>query len=195
MEVGGVFGVEEVEDAGGVGFGVEDGEGTGVLSEVVGEFVVREWLVFEGDIGSFEGVEEGTGVGDYFVFRGDGEGYSIEGLGEVAGLVGRETAEGGLGCGAENNCAVGGCGELFEKIEAGGEMVGGEGLGFIENDDGAGKVVELAAARGFLMGEGFKELNVGGDNEGSVPVFREKFMDGDIFGVFGFRWVEIGVMF
>ena len=44
-------------------------------------------------------------------------------------------------------------------------------LRLVEDDDTARDIVELAAAGGFVCEEGFKKLDVGGDDNGFVPIF------------------------
>ena len=60
------------------------------------------------------------------------------------------------------------------ECEAGFEVFGGQGLGFVKDDDGVGNIVQLAAAFVFGGEEGFKELYVGGDDQGGIPVFGQK---------------------
>ena len=56
----------------------------------------------------------------------------------------------------------------------GSKRLSGNILCFVENDDGACDVVQLAAARGAVGKEGFKELHGGGHDNRRVPVFRGK---------------------
>ena len=62
-------------------------------------------------------------------------------------------------------------GEFFEDSEARLEVVDGEALSFVEDDDGVCDVVKFSRTRGFCSKQGFIELNGCSDDDGCVPVF------------------------
>ena len=68
-----------------------------------------------------------------------------------------------------------------------------EALGFIQNDDGVGDVVEFSGAGSLCRKERFVELDGGGDDDGCVPVFGGESGSGGL--VFFLLGCEIGVMF
>ena len=83
----------------------------------------------------------------------------------------------------------------MEELGTGGEELFGEFLGFVEDDDAVGDVVEFAAT-GRLGGvEGLEELDVGGDDDRDVgPVFGELSKGNGDF-VFLLAPFGLGVMF
>ena len=99
-----------------------------------------------------------------------------------------------MGGGAEDDGAAVVGDEAAEELGAGGEELFGEFLGFVEDDDAAGDVVEFAAAGGLCGKEGFEELDVGGDDEGDAgPVFGE-LAEGVGDFVFAFAPFGLGVV-
>lgn len=145
--------------------------------------VVDEGLVIKGTevvtLDAFEGLEESGLVlddgGDFL--RGNADF-------EVVACF-----EGWLGCGAENGGGVEVVDEAAEGAKDGMQEGGRKGLDFIENDDAAGDAMEFAAAAGAVGVERFEELNVGGDDEGRVPVLCGQ----AVFGGFLVR-LEFGVV-
>ena len=73
--------------------------------------------------------------------------------------------------GAENGGAAEVFDEASETAKDGMEKAGRERLCFIQNDDGAGYSMELAAGGCAVGKKGFKKLDVSGDNNRRVPVF------------------------
>ena len=63
-------------------------------------------------------------------------------------------------------------GELVERLRARREQRTRQGLRLVEDDDAAGDVVQLAAARGARGEQAFEELHVGGDDDGRGPVLH-----------------------
>ena len=61
--------------------------------------------------------------------------------------------------------------ELGDRKDAGAQVFPRQHLRLVEDDDTARDIVELAAAGGFVCEEGFKKLDVGGDDNGFVPIF------------------------
>jgi len=98
--------------------------------------------------------------------------------------------EGGLGGGAEDGGGVEVEDEATQGSENGMEERGGKGLNFVEDEDAAGDPVELAAGASAVGEKGFKKLDVGGDNEGSIPIFGGEAV---VLGFFG--GIEFGVVF
>lgn len=128
-----IFGIyrEKFEEGAGVFAGIDDAESLGGGSDFRGNRLIGEGATV-GDIDSGEVGEEGFGVLDDF-----------RGVGEADGEVFR-SGDGGLGGGAENGGGVVMGGEFFEDAEARFQVVDGEALGFIKDDDGVGDVVEFA---------------------------------------------------
>ena len=180
MEVFIFRGREEFEKGFGVLAGVDDAEGMGGGGEFGGDGLVAEGAAI-GDIYAGEVGKESFGILDDFtgVWEADGE---VGGFGD-----------GGLGGGAEDGGGVVAGGEFFEDAEAGFEVVDGEALGFVEDDDGVGDVVEFAGAGGFAGVEGFVELDGGGDDDGGVPVFSGEPGGGGL--AFFLIGGEVGVVF
>ena len=89
--------------------------------------------------------------------------------------LGRKTLEqrlkGRLGGRAEDGCGVVMLDELGDGADAGGKVVAREGLGFVEDDDAVGDVVELAAAAAAVGVERLEELHRRRHHDGGVPVF------------------------
>ena len=98
--------------------------------------------------------------------------------------------ESGLGGSAENGGGVKVVNKATESAQDGMKERGGESLNFVENDDRAGDVVELATGTGTIRVERFEELDVGRDGEWSIPIFRgEAVLFGFVF------WIELGMVF
>jgi hypothetical protein len=64
--------------------------------------------------------------------------------------------------------------EAIEATEDGMKKSGRESLDFIVDDDRTGDAVEFSAGRGAVGVKRFKELDIGGDDDGCVPVFAGK---------------------
>ncbi len=92
---------------------------------------------------------------------------------EPAQVVAKEVggAQGGLGGSAQHDgdAVVGN--EEPEGVENRWQELGWKLLGFVQHDDTANQIVELAAAGGSGREQGFEELDVGGDDQRCVPVF------------------------
>ena len=58
-----------------------------------------------------------------------------------------------------------------QSAQDGGKQGTWEGLDFIEDDDAAGGPVELPASAGAVCVKGFEKADVGGDDDGRIPVF------------------------
>ena len=158
-EVEGGAGLEGGEggvEVSGVSAGVDDAEGALFLGDAVGE------------VGPFHAAEE------VVVHAAEGGVEAVDVGGELGGAGEAEGGEVGLGGGAEDDGAAVVRDEAAEELGTGGEELFGELLGFVEDDDAVGDVVEFTAARGLSGVKGFEELDVGGDDNGdSVPVLGE----------------------
>ena len=102
---------------------------------------------------------------------------------------------GWLGGGAHDDAAVVVLRQFFDGLHDGQQKIERQHLRFVEDDDGACDVVQLAAARGAVGKEGFEELHGGGHDNRRVPVFRGKAQF--VFGgfVLQFAVVESAVVF
>ena len=107
----------------------------------------------------------------------------------VFGLHGR------LGGGAHDDAATVVLRQFFDGLHDGQQKIEWQHLRFVEDDDGACDVVQLAAARGAVGKEGFEELHGGGHDNRRIPVFRGKaqFVFGGL--ILQFAVVESAVVF
>lgn len=85
--------------------------------------------------------------------------------------------------------------QFFDDLHDRQQQIKRQHLRFVENDDGACDVVQLAAARGAVGEEGFEELHGGGYDNRRVPVLRGKaqFVFGNL--ILQFAVVEGAVVF
>ena len=102
---------------------------------------------------------------------------------------------GWLGGGAHDDAAAIVLRQFFDGLHDGQQKIERQHLRFVEDDDGACDVVQLAAARGAVGKEGFEELHGGGHDNRRVPVFRGKaqFVFGGL--ILQFAVVEGAVVF
>ena len=82
--------------------------------------------------------------------------------------------QGGLGGGAEDSGGAVPLHQAADGPQAGEEIGEGEHLGFVKDEDAFRQTVVFPAPGGAVGEEGFKKLDVGGDDDGGVPVFRRK---------------------
>ena len=89
-------------------------------------------------------------------------------------MAGGEVAriERGLGGGAEDDRAAVVAREFVERLRARREQRARQGLRFVEDDDAAGDIVQLAAARGARGEQALEELHIGGDDDRRGPVLH-----------------------
>ena len=76
----------------------------------------------------------------------------------------RGMIEGRLRCGAKENRATQLASQLVQHAARGRYQTRWQGLAFVENDDAASDVVQLAAARGTVREQAFEQLHIGGDD-------------------------------
>ena len=100
-----------------------------------------------------------------------------------------------LGGGAHDDAAAVVLRQFFDGLHDRQQQIERQHLRFVEDDDRACNVVQLAAARGAISKEGFEELHGGGHDNRRVPVFRGKAQF--VFGgfVLQFAVVESAVVF
>lgn len=169
-----------VKSLGGFG-GIEDEEaaGGGMFKNVSDEMIVVDGT----EIFAFDAIKDDKKSGLVTDNRGDFFGWDANG--EVGAAFER-----GLGGGAKDSGGVQVVDETAESTEDGMEEPGGQGLNFIEDDDTASDAMELSAGTGTIGVKRLEKLDVGGDDERSVPVFcREAVAFGLVLGV------EFGVVF
>ena len=175
------------EELGGVAAGIDDAERLRLRGEKGGESGVGKRSASEvGDAHAGERGEKLNAVRNDFA-------NVAEAAFEISAVL-----DGGLGGGAKDNRGgvVGvpagiAAREFLQRAEAGLEQGERERLGFVEDDDAAGKAVKFAAAAGLGGVERLEELNVGGDDDSRVPVFRSETRGGGDVVLVG---VEIGVV-
>ena len=150
---------EKAENFAGVLAAVDDAQCLGMPAQSASEIGIKQ-LARCAEFDALECGEERGGIADDFaaVFEADGK-------------ILRVMMDGWLGGGAENGGGVVVCGEFAQDAEAGMEEIDGERLCLVENDDGVGNAMELAAAGSFRGVEGFVKLDGGGDDDRRVPVF------------------------
>lgn len=156
---------------------VDDAEDLGGVSDSFGQDVVGERRQrFYGD--AFEVQEELVGAVDDLL-------YVLQAEVEIVTML-----DGGLRGGAEDDRAVVVQGELTERFDAWAEIGCGERLGFVEDDHAAGNVVEFSATGRTIREERFEELDIGGYDDWSIPVFA-----GQTGAMILFVRFEVAVMF
>ena len=92
-----------------------------------------------------------------------------DGAGDFASFAQR--AEVGQGCGAEyhGNAVI--FHQFVQRLQAREEEVIGQGLRLVQHNHAVGQIVQFPAARGAGGKQAFKQLHIGGDDQGGVPVF------------------------
>lgn len=78
---------------------------------------------------------------------------------------------GWLGGGAHDDTTTVVLRQFFDGLHDGQQKIERQHLCFVEDDDGACDIVQLAAARGAVGKEGFEELHGSGHDNRHVPVF------------------------
>ena len=92
-----------------------------------------------------------------------GEAYTAEGVEARRG-------QRRLGGGGEHQADPVTVDQLAQCVQHRTELGGRQQLGFVEDDDALGNVMQLAAARGACGVERLEELDVGGDDDRRLPV-------------------------